>query len=150
MAAVQSLSALLQQSSIDDHDEIIKACNATLKKSKNDLEAQHVKAVALLKQDRFDDAIRVFEEGGDVLKQRASLEWAYALYKIGKLEEAIEAAATSKRGRGARHVEAQAVRIPNHTREAILQTIRTNRWMFCTGISCGKISTDKSHLSTTL
>lgn len=119
MAAVRSLSALLQQSSIEDHDEVIKACNATLKKSKNDLEAQHVKAVALLKQDRFDDAIRVFEDSGDALKQRASLEWAYALYKTGKLEEAIEAAAASDRGRGARHLEAQAVRIPYLKQESL-------------------------------
>ncbi|KAI1931726.1 Signal recognition particle subunit SRP72 [Ophidiomyces ophidiicola] len=107
MAALQSISALLQQSSIDDHDEIIKACNAALKKSRTDLEAQHVKAVALIKQDRFDDAVRLIEDGGDALKKRASLEWAYALYKNGKLEEAIEAAVASD-GRGAKHLEAQA------------------------------------------
>ncbi|WEW61727.1 Signal recognition particle subunit SRP72 [Emydomyces testavorans] len=108
MADVQSLRALLQQTSIDDHDEIIKACNAILKKSKTDPEAQHIKAVALLKQDRFEDAIRVIEDGGHILKQRASLEWAYALYKSGKLDQAIEVAAASDRGRGAKHVEAQA------------------------------------------
>ncbi|EEP78454.1 conserved hypothetical protein [Uncinocarpus reesii 1704] len=108
MAALRSLSALLQQSSVVDHDEIIKACNLILKKSKTDLEAQHVKTVALLKQDRYDDAIRVIEDGGDALKQRAPLEWAYALYKTGRLDEAIEAATNSGKGRGAKHVEAQA------------------------------------------
>nr|KMM64092.1 hypothetical protein CPAG_00444 [Coccidioides posadasii RMSCC 3488] len=108
MAALQSLSVLLQQSSIDDHDEIIKTCNAILKRSKTDLEARHVKTVALLKQDRFEEAIKVIEDGGDALQQRASLEWAYALYKTGKLDKAIEVAAASGRGRGAKHVEAQA------------------------------------------
>ncbi|KMU86501.1 hypothetical protein CIHG_04290 [Coccidioides immitis H538.4] len=107
MAALQSLSVLLQQSSIDDHDEIIKTCNAILKRSKTDLEARHVKTVALLKQDRFEEAIKVIEDGGDALQQRASLEWAYALYKTGKLDKAIEVAAASGRGRGAKHVEAQ-------------------------------------------
>ncbi|PGH21656.1 hypothetical protein AJ80_03089 [Polytolypa hystricis UAMH7299] len=106
--SVQSLSVLLQRSTVDDHEEIVKACNAALKKSKRDIEVQHVKTVALLKLDRFEDAIRVIEEGGDALKQRAPLEWAYALYKVGKLDEAIELAASSAVGRGAKHVEAQA------------------------------------------
>ncbi|KAK2740655.1 Signal recognition particle core component [Myotisia sp. PD_48] len=104
----QSLTALLQRSSIDDHEEIIKACNAILKKSRSDVATQRVKIVALLKLDRFHDAIRVIEEGGDTLKQKAALEWAYALYKIGSLEEATEIAARSMAGRGAEHVEAQA------------------------------------------
>lgn len=106
---IQSLSALLQRSTVDDHEEVIKACNAVLKKSKGDTETQHVKVVALLKLDRFDDALRVIEDGGDALKKRASLEWSYALYKTGKLDEATRAAASSDAGRGAKHVEAQAV-----------------------------------------
>ncbi|KAL1954945.1 hypothetical protein VTO42DRAFT_403 [Malbranchea cinnamomea] len=110
-ATVQSLAALLQRSTIEDHEEIIKTCNAILKKSKNDLPTQYVKVVALLKCDRFEDAIRVIEEGGDALKHKAALEWSYALYKVGKLDAAVSVAATaaaSGRGRGARHVEAQA------------------------------------------
>jgi signal recognition particle subunit SRP72 len=109
---IQNLAALLQRTAVDDHDEIIKACNAILKKSKHDLGTQYVKVVALLKCDRFEDAIRVIEDGGDALKNKASLEWSYALYKVGKLDEAIAAAAAAAsdgRGRGARHVEAQAV-----------------------------------------
>lgn len=42
------------------------------------------------------------------------MEWSYALYKAGKLDEAISAAAAAAsagRDRGAKHVEAQAVRI---------------------------------------
>lgn len=107
--SVQSLSALLQQSTVDDHEEIIKACNVALKNSKQDVGTQHVKVVALLKLDRFDDAIRVFEDGGDALKSRAPLEWSYALYKVGRLTDAIQTVTTSATGRGAKHVEAQAV-----------------------------------------
>ena len=105
----KSLSALLQRTSIKDHEEILKACNASLKQSKGDLELQHIKLVALLKLDRYDDALRVLEEGGDLLKQKAPTERAYALYKIGEFEEAKNVAKRISEERGARHVEAQAV-----------------------------------------
>ncbi|KAF4553429.1 Signal recognition particle subunit srp72-like protein [Elsinoe fawcettii] len=105
--ASNTLASLLRQSTIDDHEELLKAANSTLKTSKNDLEAQHVKAVALLKLDRFDEALHTFEAGGDALKSRAQLEHAYALYKTGKPKEAADIAAQSD-DRGARHVEAQA------------------------------------------
>jgi signal recognition particle subunit SRP72 len=105
----QSISALLQKSSLDDHEEILKACNGALKKSKLDVVAQHVRAVALLKLDRYDEALHVFESTGEVLKGKAPLEYAYSLYKNGKPKEAADVAARLKDGRGARHVEAQAV-----------------------------------------
>lgn len=105
----QTLSELLKQSTIDDHDEVIKACNAALKKSKSDSHARHVKTVALLKLDRFDDAIRVIDEGGDAFKQVAVLEWAYALYKTGHPQETVRIAGGLGANRGARHLEAQAV-----------------------------------------
>ena len=104
----KTLSALFQQTTIDD-DEILKACNATLKQSKGDLESQHIKLVALLRLDRYDDALRVLEDGGDRLKKIASVERAYALYKVGELGEAKQIAGSVSTDRGARHVEAQAV-----------------------------------------
>ena len=104
-----TLSSLLRRSSIEDHEEIVKACNAALKESKNDIATQHVKAVALLQLSRFDDALRLFEDGGDGLKSQAQLEYAYALYKTGELEEA-ERIAGKLSSRGARHLEAQTVR----------------------------------------
>ncbi|KAK5012110.1 Signal recognition particle subunit SRP72, partial [Cryomyces antarcticus] len=107
-SAAQSLSALLRQTHLDDHEEVLKAANAALKKSKSDLEAQHVKVVALLKLDRFDDALRVLEEGGQQLKERAQLEHAYALYKAGNSAEAVEIVGAVDRSRGMLHVEAQA------------------------------------------
>ena len=107
--ATQKLSSLLQHASIDDHDELLQSANAALAKSKSDVQAQHAKVVALVKLDRYDDCLRVFEEGGDALKKRAALEYAYALYKTGQLDAAIEIVSKITNSRGARHLEAQAV-----------------------------------------
>jgi len=106
-SSVPSLTSLLKQSHIDDHEDILKAAESTLKQSKGDLQTQHVKAVALLKLDRYDDALRVFETGGDKLKDKARLEYAYTLYKSGKPAEAADVASQSD-ARGYKHVEAQA------------------------------------------
>ena len=106
----RSLSALLKQATIEDHEEIIKACNAALKQSKGDQDAQQIKVIALLKLDRYDEALRVLEDGGNALGQRAKLERAYALYKVGDLAQAQEVANSIRDDKAARHVEAQAVR----------------------------------------
>ncbi|RAL16097.1 signal recognition particle subunit SRP72 [Aspergillus homomorphus CBS 101889] len=106
--AAQSLSSLLQRASIDDHDEVLQSANDALAKSKIDQHAQHIKIVALLKLDRYDDCLRVFEEAGDGLKKRAALEYAYVLYKSGQLEQAIEVVSGVTGDRGALHLEAQA------------------------------------------
>ncbi|EON64465.1 hypothetical protein W97_03697 [Coniosporium apollinis CBS 100218] len=103
-----TLSSLLSRTTLTDHDEILSAANAVLKRSKGDADAQHVKAVALLKLDRFDDALRVFEAGGDALKERARLGYAYTLYKSGRPEEAAEVADHDGAERGLRHLLAQA------------------------------------------
>ena len=110
----QSITALLQKSSIEDHEEVLQACDAALKKSKSDLVVQHAKAVALLKLDRFDEALQFFEQSREGLQGKAPLEYAYSLYKGGKPEAAAEAAARLKDERGARHVQAQAVRFSEY------------------------------------
>ena len=75
-----ALTSLLKRTHIEDHAEILKAADSALKQSKGDLQTQHVRVVALLKLDRFDDAVKAVSAGGDQLKQQASLEYAYALY----------------------------------------------------------------------
>ena len=107
-AGAQSLRALLQRTTLDDHEEVLQACNTILKKSKTDTEAQHIRAVALLKLDRYEDALRQFDDAGGALKAKAPFEHAYTLYKVGKLEEAAQVAASVSGQRAARHVEAQA------------------------------------------
>ncbi|KAH9867988.1 hypothetical protein IAQ61_007295 [Plenodomus lingam] len=108
-ASTKSLSSLLAQASLDDHDEVLKAANAAIKKSKGDEEAQHVKAVALLHLDRYEDALKVFEDAKG-LRQKAQFEYAYALYKTGNAAKAVEVAeaAGSVMGRGMKHMLAQA------------------------------------------
>ncbi|WPH03030.1 signal recognition particle subunit srp72 [Acrodontium crateriforme] len=106
-SSIPALASLLKKSDIEDHDEILKSANHAIKQSKNDLEAQHVKIVSLLNLDRFQDAVHAFETGGDKLKEKASLEYSYALYKTGKSELAAEIAAKGS-SRGFQHVEAQA------------------------------------------
>jgi signal recognition particle subunit SRP72 len=109
-ASTKSLSALLAQASLDDHDEVLKAANAALKKSKTDLEAQHVKAIALLHLDRYEDALEVLENAPE-LQEKAAFEYAYALYKTGNAAKAVGVAeaGSADGGRGMKHMLAQAV-----------------------------------------
>lgn len=107
--STHSLSALLHRTTIDDHEEVLRACNSTLKKSKTNLEVQHVKLIALLKLDRFDDALQVIDSGGDILKERIPLEHAYTQYKLGHYSEAERIAKGAEGQRGITHVEAQTV-----------------------------------------
>ncbi|KAH8671976.1 hypothetical protein BGZ60DRAFT_374636 [Tricladium varicosporioides] len=101
-----TLSALLKDASIEDHEEVLKAANAVLRTSRTNFDALHTRVVALLKLDRFDDALRALDDGGDKLAERCILEKAYALYKTGKLEEA-EKLAHKEGKRGLKHVAAQ-------------------------------------------
>jgi signal recognition particle subunit SRP72 len=103
-----ALSSLLRASSIQDHDEILNAANAALKANKNDVASQHVKVVALLNLNRFDDALRIISAGGGKLDAACALEKAYALYKTGALDEASEVLKTTGvKERGFSHVAAQ-------------------------------------------
>lgn len=109
--STKSLPSLLAQASIDDHDEILKAANAAVKKSRTDGDAHHAKAIALLHLDRYEDALDVFEHQQG-LREKAPFEYAYALYKTGKGAKAAEIAeaAGPNAGRGMQHMLAQAVR----------------------------------------
>lgn len=106
----KSLSALLAQASIEDHDETLRAANAEIKKNKSDIEAQHAKAVALLHLDDFEGALKVFQDVKD-LQQKAQFEYAYTLYKTGDAAKAVQIAqeSASKSDRKTQHILAQAV-----------------------------------------
>jgi signal recognition particle subunit SRP72 len=107
-ASSKSLSVLLAQTSLDDDHEILKAANADIKKSKTNLEAQHAKAVALLKLDRYEDAVKVFHDVPQ-LQEKARFEYAYGLYKSGEAAKAVEVAQEDVSSRAMKHVLAQAV-----------------------------------------
>lgn len=84
-----TLASLLARASIDDHAEALEVAEAAIGTSKNpDPTAQHTKVVALLRLERYDDAIRVIVSGGTALEARCTLEKAYALYRTGALDEA--------------------------------------------------------------
>jgi signal recognition particle subunit SRP72 len=103
-----SLSSLLSSSTIDDHEEWLKQANDDLKKDKTNQGALHKKVVALLRLDRFEDALRALDDGGDTLSRRCEFEKAYALYKTGRLEEAAKVVeVSSEDSRGLKHVAAQ-------------------------------------------
>lgn len=103
-----ALSSLLRDASIDDHDEVLKAANLAIKADKSDILARHTKLVALLKLDRFNDAVRFLAESGSTLESKCVIEKVYALYKSGELEEAT--ATLNKAGlrqRSLQHIAAQ-------------------------------------------
>ncbi|MBE3111654.1 MAG: hypothetical protein IMZ46_14305, partial [Acidobacteria bacterium] len=99
----------LKASTINDHDEILAKATDALKSSPADPGLRNAQIVALLKLDRFDDALRAIETAGADLQQACLLERAYALYKTGKLPEARECLrpAVSAKARGALHLDAQ-------------------------------------------
>ncbi len=101
-----TLTSLLRGATIEDHEDVLKAANAVLKSSKANPDALHARVVALLKLDRFDDALRALDDGGDKVAQRCVLEKAYALYKTGKLDEAAKLIQGDSK-RGLKHVAAQ-------------------------------------------
>ncbi|KAL8827815.1 MAG: hypothetical protein Q9170_006863 [Blastenia crenularia] len=107
-SGVPSLDTLLRRTTINDHEEILKACNASLKQNKRAQGTLHAKVVALLKLERYDDALSVLQDGGESLKNEAQLERSYTLYKTGLHQEARNIARNIDDSRGARHVEAQA------------------------------------------
>jgi signal recognition particle subunit SRP72 len=104
-----TLSSLLSSSSITDHEEVLNAVNGILKTSSNSQDGLRIRVVALIKLDRFDDALRAIDGGGHNLAQQCTLEKVYALYKVGKLEEAarIVEGADGPGSRGLQHVAAQ-------------------------------------------
>jgi signal recognition particle subunit SRP72 len=109
MAELGALNSLLRSSSIEDHDEALRLADAAIKSSGpgDDLTAHHTKVVALLKLDRFDDALRAIAAAGTRLEHQCLLEKAYALYKTGQLSEAEAVVSRAHKSRGARHVAAQ-------------------------------------------
>ena len=104
----RALNSLLKRSTVEDHDEVLQACNATLKESRGDINAQLVKIIALIKSDHYNDALSILEDNGEKLQAKALLEHAYVLYKLGRQEEARKRVHGLGNNRGAKHVEAQA------------------------------------------
>ena len=113
-----SLESLLKNLSLSedapDHEEILKHANNVLKSSKGNPRALHTKIVALLNLDRHEDALRVFTSSdGKKVLDIAVLEHAYCLYKVGKLQDALDLSqkipADNPNARALKHIAAQTV-----------------------------------------
>lgn len=102
-----SLSTLLSKATLDDHDALLSASEAALKTSPSDTQAQQTKAVALLKLERYADALAYFQTSQS-LQDAVPEAYAYCLYRSGKFEEAVKVASAAKESRGAQHLILQA------------------------------------------
>lgn len=102
-----SLTSLLKKSSLDDHDALLKAAEDVLKSSSSDSQAQQVKAIALLKLERYDDALKYFEQNSGV-QDGLPEAYAYTLYKKNRFEEAVKVASAATDSRCAQHIALQA------------------------------------------
>ncbi|KAK6358345.1 Signal recognition particle core component [Orbilia blumenaviensis] len=106
-----SLSVLLQTLSLDDnnsHEEFLRQANNILKSS-SDPDTLRTRIVALIKLERYDEAIKSIEQSGAA---GLALEHAYCLYKLGDLKGALEISIdkveTERRQRALKHLHAQA------------------------------------------
>ena len=102
-----SLNSLLNRASLDDHDALLDASEKVLKSSTSDSQAQQIKAVALLKLERYTDALTFFEQS-TTLQSEIPEAYAYCLYKNGKFEQAVKVASAADETRGALHLVLQA------------------------------------------
>ena len=123
--AVTALNSLLRGATISDDAEALQLANAAIKSSKLNspdlLTAQHARVVALLKLDRFDDALRALAEGGSALEKICVMEKAYGLYKTGDLDAAdavLRGAGIGPEQRGLKHVAAQVAYRAERTEDA--------------------------------
>lgn len=103
----KTLASLLKKSTLDDHDSFLQAADDALKASSNDTQAQQVKAVALVKLERYSDALKYFDENKGV-QESLPEAYSYCLYRSGKFEQAVEAASAAQKSRGAQHITLQA------------------------------------------
>ncbi|KAK6501621.1 Signal recognition particle core component [Arthrobotrys musiformis] len=106
-----SLSLLLQNLSLDEnqsHEEVLRHANNILKSS-SDPQTIRTRVVALIKLERYDEAVKSIEQAGS---SGLGFEHAYCLYKLGDLKGALEISIdkveTERRQRALKHLHAQA------------------------------------------
>lgn len=102
-----SLASLLKKATLDDHEALLQASEQALKSSPTDSQALQVKAIALVKLERYADALKHFAQSQSLQKEIPEA-YAYCLYRSGKFEEAVEAASGVQNSRGAQHITLQA------------------------------------------
>ncbi|CAM9427818.1 unnamed protein product [Laminaria digitata] len=103
----------------EDFEKAIQLCNTIRSKSPDDLDAIRTKCLCLINQDKYEKAL---QSSSGKHKAVLSPERAYCLFRLGRLEEALEVARGGrssvdggKRASALRHLEAQALyRLGHH------------------------------------
>ncbi|CAM9329917.1 unnamed protein product [Ascophyllum nodosum] len=108
----------------EDFDKAIQLCNSVRSKSPDDLDAIRVKCLCLINQDNYEKAL---QSVSGKRKALLSPERAYCMFRLGRLEEALDVAreggrsmaGDTRRTNALRHLEAQALyRLGMHAQAA--------------------------------
>ncbi|KAI9024759.1 hypothetical protein DFJ74DRAFT_666201 [Hyaloraphidium curvatum] len=80
---------LLRAAQADDGDRVVRTADKILKVAPGDADALAAKLVALVRADKFGDAIALLGSFPKDLRAQAAFEEAYCLYRLNKHEEAM-------------------------------------------------------------
>lgn len=94
--------------SSNDYDQVLQIANDVLKSSPNDTRAARQKIIALIKLDKYKDALSYLEESEFLKAEDTILERGFCLYKLGRGEEAQKVLEAGS-GRALDHIRAQNV-----------------------------------------
>lgn len=101
-------SNLSLAASSNDYDKVLEIADQVLKSSPLDSLAAKEKITALIKLDRYKEALAFLTESTFLKDEETLLERGFCLYKVGKCAEAEEVLKTAS-GRTADHIRAQNV-----------------------------------------
>jgi tetratricopeptide (TPR) repeat protein len=102
------LSRLNLASSSDDYDRVVDISNEILKSSPTDSRAAREKIAALIKLDKYKDALEFIQASTFLDSHDTILERGFCLYKLGKGDEAQKVLEEGS-GRAVQHIRAQNV-----------------------------------------
>jgi signal recognition particle subunit SRP72 len=101
-------SRLTLAASTNDYDRVLSISNEVLKSSPTDSRAAKQKIIALIKLDKYREALTFLGECSFLRKEDTLLEKGFCLYKLGQGAEA-EKVLEEGAGRGVLHIRAQNV-----------------------------------------
>jgi len=122
------LSRLTLAASSKDYEQVLHLSNDLLSSSPADARAAKQKLIALIKLDKYKDALAFLEECVALKSQNTLLERSFCLYKLGKCAEAAKVL-ESATGLAAEYIRAQNVFVRSCPRALIVRT----------GISYGRL-----------
>jgi Putative TPR-like repeat len=101
-------SKLSLAASSNDYNKVVEIANDVLKSSPNDVQAAKQKIIALIKLDKYKDALSFLDDCTFLKSEDVVLERGFCLYKLGKGEVA-QKVLESGSGRAVDHIRAQNV-----------------------------------------